>query len=586
MNPLSQGTTPASLGCVTPSVPRPTLSAGNGALLGLLATAILLLGVIEWLEAGEVPEVSPLAAAAYPLAAWVYAATGLIAALRRPGNRMGLLLLVGGLALLGAGLAGMVSHALWGLGLLLSTTILAAMVHALHAFPTGRLRGRWSIATVIAVWVVSLPLQLPIHLFGPPSPLSIHPDPVLFELALWGQRGAGLAVMLSTAALLVLRVARAAPRQRRVLAPLYLYGIAAVLLVLLAARMLEGVDPVLRLVIQMIVIAGVPVAFVIAMLLGGFAQVGRLDDLSARLAVPAPSYGELSRALAATFGDPTIEVLYWSDSVGGYVDSRGSRVDLSASPDRGVVEVDIDGRRVGTITYDRILVGERDLVESAARVVALAIDRDRLEADLRARQVELVSAGQRLVVAAEEERRRIARDLHDGLQTRLVLLALAASELKQNPSAGETVQQGIESAISELRDLVHGVMPATLTERGLESAVRELAAQSAVPVTVEGTLDERRFEPAVETVAYLAVREALGNAVKYARASGIRVSLKQRDETLSVRVEDDGLGGAQAIPGHGIAGIRDRVSALQGSLAIDSPESGGTRVEVVLPCAS
>lgn len=557
---------------------------GQAALLALLATAILLIGAAEWADGlHQAPELSPIEAALPPLVAGVYAVTGIVATLRRPANRMGSILLVGSLSVLAGGFSLMVSPFLWGVGLVSATAILAAMVHALHAFPTGRLRGRWSIATVIGAWLVSLVLQLPVYLFGPFTPLEGGADRALLELAQWCQRGAGLAVMASTAVLLAIRVREAGRRQRRVLAPLYLYGIVAVLLVLLAARIFEGADPVLRFAIQLLVIAGVPVAFLIALLRGGFARTGRLDDLSARLAAVVPTRHDLAQSLAATLGDPTSDIVYWSEAVGGYVDEHGLRVDLPAG--RGVVEVGIDGRRVGAISYDELLVGERALVESAARVLALAIDRERLGADLRASREELRASRERIATGADAERRRIARDLHDGLQTRLVLIALAAEEAERSGDqvALGSLRAGIDQAIGELRSFVHGVMPAVLTERGLASAIHELTDDLALPVELDLRIGEERLSPAVETAAFMVVSESFGNVLKHAAASAVRLSAVREGDRLRLSVADDGVGGASLSDSSGLGGLRDRVEAVGGTLAVTDAPAGGTTVTAILP---
>jgi signal transduction histidine kinase len=203
----------------------------------------------------------------------------------------------------------------------------------------------------------------------------------------------------------------------------------------------------------------------------------------------------------------------------------------------------------------------------------------------------------RLMCAADAERRRIARDLHDGLQLRLVLLAMRADQLCLDESAspaarahGDEIRTELQAAIEELRAFVHGVMPAALCERGLVAAIEELLGTVVIPVqlTLRG-IDDRheprpaRLPEAVEGVAYFVVCEALSNAVKHAGADRVAVALTVADGRLRVTVSDNGIGGADE-HGSGIRGVADRVEALYGRLTIDSTEGHGTRVVAQLPC--
>jgi signal transduction histidine kinase len=196
--------------------------------------------------------------------------------------------------------------------------------------------------------------------------------------------------------------------------------------------------------------------------------------------------------------------------------------------------------------------------------------------------------------AADAERRRIAHDLHDGLQLRLVLLAMRADQLCLDEQAcpaarahGDRIQADLQAAIDELRAFVHGVMPAALSERGLVAAIQELIDTVPIPValTLTGVGGQRlgRLPEAVENVAYFVVCEALSNTAKHADADRVTVALALGDGRLRVTIFDDGIGGADQ-RGSGIRGIADRVEALEGRLTIDSPGGHGTRVVAQLPC--
>jgi signal transduction histidine kinase len=194
---------------------------------------------------------------------------------------------------------------------------------------------------------------------------------------------------------------------------------------------------------------------------------------------------------------------------------------------------------------------------------------------------------------AAEDRRRIERDLHDGVQQRLVSLAMdlgrAKEKLDTDPDrAKELVDDAhkeAKRAITEVRDLARGIHPAVLTDRGLDAALSALAARSSVPVEVRVDVAER--PPAsVEAAAYFVVSEALANVAKHASAIRANVTVRRNDDRLTVHVQDDGVGGASFVVGSGLAGLRDRVGALDGELHLLSPQGGPTVLMVEIPCGS
>jgi len=196
------------------------------------------------------------------------------------------------------------------------------------------------------------------------------------------------------------------------------------------------------------------------------------------------------------------------------------------------------------------------------------------------------------VDAAESELRRIERDLHDGAQARLVAvgmsLGLAEQRLAEDPDGArrllEEARAGAEEALRELRDLARGIHPPVLTDRGLEAALAALVARSPVPVDVDVDLPERP-RAAQETAAYFVAAEALANATKHAAASRVSVRVRRAGDSLVVRVEDDGSGGAD-VGGRGLHGLAQRVEAVDGSVRVSSPAGGPTVVEAVMPCGS
>ncbi|MGH2976758.1 MAG: sensor histidine kinase [Gaiellaceae bacterium] len=208
-----------------------------------------------------------------------------------------------------------------------------------------------------------------------------------------------------------------------------------------------------------------------------------------------------------------------------------------------------------------------------------------------ARVEELTHSRAGAVEAAETQLRRIERDLHDGAQARLVALGmnigLAEQQLDKDPERAQEhlaeARKAAGAALQELRDLARGIHPPILTDRGLEAAIRALAAHAAVPVSVDVELADRP-PVAVETAAYFVAAEGLANALKHAQASRIDIGVHERGDAVVVRVLDDGRGGVSESNG-GLHGLRQRVEALDGSLRIASPEGGPTVIEAVLPCA-
>jgi len=211
------------------------------------------------------------------------------------------------------------------------------------------------------------------------------------------------------------------------------------------------------------------------------------------------------------------------------------------------------------------------------------------EGELGAKVVELARSRIRLVDAFEAERRRIERDLHDGAQQRLVALTMALGlarlDAPPGPLADQLTKAHTEAgkALAELRELIHGIHPKVLTDYGLQAAVADAADRCVVPVDVDLELPGR-LPQAVESAAYFVVCETLANVAKHSGADRARVSGGHRDGRLSLEVRDDGRGGADASAGSGLTGLADRVSVLDGRLALTSPPGGPTLLRVEFPC--
>jgi signal transduction histidine kinase len=188
------------------------------------------------------------------------------------------------------------------------------------------------------------------------------------------------------------------------------------------------------------------------------------------------------------------------------------------------------------------------------------------------------------VEAADEQRRQVVRDLHDGAQQRLVeaimTLQLAQARGEGTALVTEAVEQ-VRAAIAELRELARGIHPSILTHRGLAAAVEALTHRMPLPVDVE--IPNNRYPPSIESAAYFVVAEALTNVAKYANAETARVTASASDDCLTLTIEDDGMGGARPSAGSGLGGLHDRITALSGTLTVESPWGSGTRIRAEIP---
>jgi signal transduction histidine kinase len=196
-----------------------------------------------------------------------------------------------------------------------------------------------------------------------------------------------------------------------------------------------------------------------------------------------------------------------------------------------------------------------------------------------------------VVDAADAERRRLERDLHDGTQQRLVSLAMNLGMARAQATSTQDARQAIadaheeaKAALTELRDLIRGLHPAVLEDRGLDAALSGVTARMPIPVklTVEGL--DRRLPPVIEAVAYFVVSEGLANVAKHAQASQAEVFVQRAGDRLHVIISDDGVGGADPSRGTGLAGLARRASSVDGTFEIDSPPGGPTLLTVDLPC--
>jgi signal transduction histidine kinase len=572
------------------------------ALIGLAAAA-LLAGIASLaLQLGSDHNDQPAALAALRTAVgWAFAGVGLFAWWRRPDNRIGAIMTAAGFAWFLQGLADANSAGLFTAGLMLQD-VAVPLAFGLVAFPTGRIPTRPERLVVGAAWIWATALTAALTLVTVPG--SDEPQNLLLVGDGGGLEDAFTAVhqaiiialALALIGALALRWRGSTAVQRREMAPVCgAGGIALLLLVVSRTAEAAGASAAAQHALDavtFVAVIGLPFGFLAGLVRARVVSGRAVSALVQRLgSVPAP--GGLRDALAEALGDPSLELAYWVPEAGEYVDARGGIVPLPGpGSGRAWTPVEREGAPVAAILHDPALGRDPESVRAAGAAAALALENERLDAELRRRVSDLRDSRARIIAAGDAERRSLERDLHDGAQQRLVGLALRLRLARRHvPEASEAAplldeaMTELTETLGELRELARGIHPALLADRGLDAALPALADRSAVPVDLVGT-PGGRLPPPVETAAYFVVAEALTNVAKYAGASRAEVSVAREDGRAVIVVRDDGVGGADPAAGSGLRGLADRVGALDGRLEVQSPRGGGTLVRAEIPCGS
>jgi signal transduction histidine kinase len=479
-------------------------------------------------------------------------------------------------------------------------------VHLVLAFPSGRLSDRYDRAVVVAAYAFILATRLAwVLVWSPPV------DPVGFSphnpYVLW--RNADLARLFGPGAIVAVAPflyaavlvglyrhwRRASPALRRALLPIIVA--APLQLALILAWHLVDADPSglgnVRVALQhpLVGLAGLvfPVGLLLGLLRTRLAR-GSIAELALELGRGVP-LGGLRDTLARALRDPTLVLAFPAPSGAGFVDPGGQLIELPQErlTDRGLARLERDGETLAVLAYDAAIDKEDPgRIGAVASVARLAIENERLAAQVRAQLEEVRASRTRIVEAGDAERRRIERDLHDGAQQRLVALAMRLDQAREG-SAGaaaiidETTAELLR-AIREVRDLARGLHPTILTDAGLAAAVEALAERTPFPVTVKVT--DERVAPEIEAAAYYVVAEGLTNIARYAAATKARVEGSVDDGRLTVTVTDDGRGGADPAGGSGLRGLMDRLAAIDGELSLTSPPGEGTTLTARFPIGS
>ncbi|MGZ4209071.1 MAG: sensor histidine kinase [Actinomycetota bacterium] len=528
---------------------------------------------------------------------------GLIAWARRPDGRVGELLTLAGFAWFIGNYANADVPAVFSLAHAFEGLSVVPLVHAILAYPSGRVQTRLerSYLAILWTWVLFVGVINAISVdpaYDLRCPRCIHGGLVLFHTNTFvsainrADDVLSIAFPIAGLTLIFLRSRRETPAVRRSLSALWVAATALGL-----AFVAQGFDDALGL-------TGVPHAAVnstqrmmnIAVpfaLLFGLLKIRLVRSSVGNMMVALghqPEPGRLRDALAQTLGDPSLQVAYKLPD-DGYIDADGRPIELPADP-RAATILDRNGEAIAALIHDPILSEQREVVEAAGAAARLAIENERLRAEVRAQLEEVRASRARIVEAGDVERIRVERNLHDGAQQRLLSLSLALRMAEQrledsnDPELRTSLVAAkveLDSAIAEIRELARGIHPAILTDEGLTAALESLAERAPVPSRIIAS-PAQRLPALVEVTAYFIVSEAIANAAKHARATRILIAAEVHDGSLCLDVSDDGVGGASS-DGSGLRGLRDRVAALGGTLEIESPRGGGTRVRAELPCA-
>jgi signal transduction histidine kinase len=531
----------------------------------------------------------------------LFLGAGAVGHQRRPENRVGLLMVLVGLGWFAEDVRFIPLSVVYTAGLVFVAASSGFIAHLVLAFPEGRLATRLERWLVAAAYATSFGFSALGVLFTDPRaygqtyPRNLlvvaSPEPmrtVLDQLS----NAAGAVVAAGVVAVLVRHWFTATAPRRRVLAPVLLTsligGVAS------AAGNAVGDTSVSRLLLPIYQVAFcvLPLAFLAGVLrvrLGRTAVAKLLVDLQR----PLPAEGLRDR-LAAALGDRSLQVGYWRPGEAQLVDAAGIALDLPEDGSGRVVTfVDQGGRRVAGLIHDAALCEDGHVLEAVTAAAGLMLDNQRLTAEVRAQLAEVRASRARIVAAVTEERRRMERDLHDGVQQGLVAAAIGVRVVEQRlgPAGDGEVRallracgEGIDTALADIRALARGVHPAILSEEGLVAALAALVERTPLPVELTAAAVPRLAAP-VEATAYLVVAEALANAMKHAHATRIRVAVLQDGGWVRVKVCDDGIGGADPT-GSGLLGLSDRVRALDGDLVVRSDPGRGTSVEAALPASA
>ncbi len=471
-------------------------------------------------------------------------ALGLLAWEHRPESWSGILLAASGVA--------------WFLGNFASWALYlhrGPLVHLVLSYPSGRLRSRLERAVVAGGYV-----------YAAVYPLARN-DVATIVFAF---------IVAATA--VRRRLAAGGPERRARTSALGAAAALGPVLALAAATRLAGTGAARPVLLTYDTVVGLVGGWLFAGLFWGRWAQATVTGLVVDLGEPGDA-ATLRDRLARALGDPSLVLGYWLPGQGRYVDEAGKPVEFpAAGAGRAVTEIERDGERLAALFHDESVLGDLALVSDIASAAGLAVANVRLHAQIQTSVAEVEASRRRIVEAADGQRRRLERELREGAEARLAVIASLLEEC--GPPLLE-VGKDLDAARAELREFALGIHPPALSEGGLTMALGALAARSVVSVKVDAK--PGRLSPAVEVAAYFVCSEALANVAKYAEASSVTVFVATKDGRLLVEVTDDGIGGADPSRGSGLRGLADRMEALGGRLYLESRAGRGTRVVGEIP---
>jgi len=542
---------------------------------------------------------------------------GIFALHRPPFERFGALLIIAGSVWFLTTLTTAGDATVYSFGRLAHWGFEPLLMYCLLAFPTGRLESRFDRALVAAAALTVLFLYLPTALlverYPVPAPgvgcvagcpanafMISGSEPAFIADVVRPLREVLTIVLFAAASVrLATRLSRASRLKRRALAPVLAVACfrCAAFSGTLVGRRIAPDAQLVDVSVWLLTLA-VPltaVAFLVG-LLRWWVYIARSTQRLAAKLRDHPTPDRLRRALAEAFDDPALEVVYWLGNGKGYWgDADGHAVDPpSAADGRAVTEITDDGRRVAAIVHDAALEDEQAFIDSATAYAVMTLQNHRLSAQTASLLRALRESRVRIQAAADDERRRIERDLHDGAQQRLVALRIElelAAERTDNGHANgvegaatlRRLGKDVEDALDEVRALARGIYPASL-DRGLVEGLRAAALRNAIPTSVLA-VGIRRHSREVESAAYFCCLEALQNAAKHAAGASVAVIELSESDALRLEVRDDGAGfdPTLAVAGAGFASMRARMAAVRGELVIISSPGHGTRIMATIP---
>jgi signal transduction histidine kinase len=534
-------------------------------------------------------------------------AAGLFAQTSKLQARMGGLLIGMGFLSVPWLLNGSGNRVLFSIGVICSSWMPLAFAYLMLAHPTGRLFSRrearflWLTGGALAMlWLLGVlmtdqpPVRMPLVQCAPHCPPNVFSlgsadDAVGVVKAAIGIAGVSLTV--GTPMLLAHRARMSPAPVRRSLLPVLVVASAwPILSVAYMASVTFGLD-------SSSTLGALSVATAVAVPIAILAGLGRerlfmgqtLAEFVNQL-VRLP-HVDPEALMAAALRDPTLKIAYRRPGPGTYVDSHGAPVSVSPD-DKAIAWIERGGMPVAAVLYNPDLLGDERFVQAAGAAALIRLETAQLEADLKASAADLAASRVRLMEMAHAERRRLERDLHDGVQQHLVglriKLEMAAHSLKDDPTQGErvlvSVGRQMDDILHEVRSLARGIYPSLLTERGLSEALRAAARNSPIAVEVRGRV--RRYPEDVEVAVYFCCLEALQNVAKHAGPDAMAtVTLSEDTRELSFEVRDSGVGfnPKTVLSGSGLINMRDRADAVGGTVEVSSRRGRGTSVRGNVP---